>query len=46
MGLGITALLAGFMSGQAGNISAFNTVWTYDLYRAHIIKGAQINIMS
>lgn len=40
MGLGVTALLAGFMSGQAGNISAFNTVWTYDLYRAHIIKGA------
>ena len=40
MGLGITALLAGFMSGQAGNISAFNTVWTYDLYRAHIRKGA------
>ncbi|MCK4967035.1 Na+/galactose cotransporter, partial [bacterium] len=40
MGLGITALLAGFMSGQAGNISAFNTVWTYDLYRAHINKNA------
>jgi SSS family solute:Na+ symporter len=32
-GLGITALLAGFMAGQAGNISAFNTVWTYDIYR-------------
>ncbi len=41
MGLGITALLAGFMSGQAGNISAFNTVWTYDLYRTHIKKDAQ-----
>jgi SSS family solute:Na+ symporter len=40
LGLGITALLAGFMSGQAGNISAFNTVWTYDLYRAHIKKDA------
>jgi len=40
MGLGITALLAGFMSGQAGNISAFNTVWTYDLYRTYIRKGA------
>jgi solute:Na+ symporter, SSS family len=40
MGLGITALMAGFMSGQAGNISAFNTVWTYDLYRAHINKDA------
>jgi SSS family solute:Na+ symporter len=32
LGLGVTALLAGFMAGQAGNISAFNTVWTYDLY--------------
>jgi len=36
VGLGITALLAGFMAGQAGNVSAFNTVWTYDLYRAVI----------
>jgi SSS family solute:Na+ symporter len=35
-GLGITALLAGFMAGQAGNVSAFNTVWTYDIYRAVI----------
>ncbi|MBV9675078.1 MAG: sodium:solute symporter family protein [Acidobacteriaceae bacterium] len=33
LGLGITALIAGFMSGMAGNISAFATVWTYDLYR-------------
>src|SRR5882757_5380455 len=32
LGLGITALLAGFMSGMAGNVSAFSTVWTYDLY--------------
>lgn len=40
MGLGITALLAGFMAGQAGNISAFNTVWTYDLYRVLIKKDA------
>lgn len=40
MGLGVTALLAGFMSGQAGNISAFNTVWTYDIYRSHINKNA------
>jgi solute:Na+ symporter, SSS family len=36
MGLGITALLAAFMAGQAGNVSAFNTVWTYDIYRALI----------
>jgi solute:Na+ symporter, SSS family len=34
LGLGITALIAGFMSGMAGNVSAFATVWTYDLYRA------------
>jgi SSS family solute:Na+ symporter len=34
VGLGVTALLAGFMAGQAGNISAFNTVWTYDIYHA------------
>lgn len=40
LGLGVTALLAGFMSGQAGNISAFNTVFTYDLYRSHIVKDA------
>lgn len=33
VGLGVTALLAGFMAGQAGNVSAFNTVWTYDIYR-------------
>lgn len=38
IGLGVTALLAGFMAGQAGNISAFNTVWTYDIYRAVIYK--------
>ncbi|HOI09927.1 MAG TPA: Na+/galactose cotransporter, partial [Myxococcota bacterium] len=40
VGLGITALLAGFMAGQAGNVSAFNTVWTYDIYKAVINKGA------
>jgi SSS family solute:Na+ symporter len=40
VGLGITALLAGFMAGQAGNVSAFNTVWTYDIYRSHINKKA------
>ncbi len=34
LGLGITALIAGFMSGMAGNVSAFTTVWTYDIYRA------------
>jgi SSS family solute:Na+ symporter len=36
LGLGLTALLASFMSGMAGNVTAFNTVWTYDLYRSYI----------
>jgi len=40
VGLGITALLAGFMAGQAGNVSAFNTVWTYDIYKAVIKRDA------
>jgi solute:Na+ symporter, SSS family len=40
MGLGITALIAGFMSGMAGNVSAFATVWTYDIYRAFMKKDA------
>ncbi len=40
LGLGITALIAGFMSGMAGNVSAFTTVWTYDIYRALIRKKA------
>jgi SSS family solute:Na+ symporter len=40
LGLGITALIAGFMSGMAGNVSAFSTVWTYDIYRAYIKKKA------
>jgi solute:Na+ symporter, SSS family len=38
LGLGITALIAGFMSGMAGNVTAFTTVWTYDIYRALINK--------
>jgi len=40
LGLGITALVAGFMAGMAGNVSAFATVWTYDLYRPFIRKEA------
>jgi len=40
LGLGITALIAGFMSGMAGNVSAFATVWTYDIYGALINKQA------
>jgi solute:Na+ symporter, SSS family len=40
LGLGLTALMASFMSGMAGNVTAFNTVWTYDIYQAYIKKGA------
>ena len=40
LGLGITALVAGFMSGMAGNVSAFSTVWTYDIYGAYLNKKA------
>jgi SSS family solute:Na+ symporter len=36
LGLGLTALLASFMSGMAGNVSAFNTIWTYDIYQSYI----------
>jgi SSS family solute:Na+ symporter len=39
LGLGLTALLASFMSGMAGNVTAFNTVWTYDIYQSHIHRG-------
>ncbi|MGZ4789564.1 MAG: sodium:solute symporter family protein [Terriglobales bacterium] len=40
LGLGITALIAGFMSGMAGNVTAFSTVWTYDIYSAMLKKNA------
>src|ERR1700683_2722143 len=40
LGLGITALVAGFMSGMAGNVSAFSTVWTYDIYGPYLNKTA------
>ncbi len=40
LGMGVTALIAGFMSGMAGNVSAFSTVWTYDLYGAFLNKKA------
>ncbi len=40
LGLGLTALLASFMSGMAGNVTAFNTVWTYDIYQSYINKQA------
>ena len=41
LGLGITALIAGFMSGMAGNVSAFSAVWTYDIYQPLINKNAK-----
>jgi len=40
LGLGLCALLASFMSGMAGNTTAFNTVWTYDIYQSYIRRGA------
>jgi SSS family solute:Na+ symporter len=40
LGLGITALLASFMSGMAGNVTAFNTVWTYDIYQSYFKRAA------
>ncbi len=41
LGLGVTALIAGFMSGMAGNVSAFATVWTYDIYKPLLRKSAK-----
>lgn len=40
LGVGITALIASFMSGMAGNVTAFNTVFTFDIYQTHIKKEA------
>lgn len=40
LGLGLIALVASFMSGMAGNVTAFNTVWTYDIYESYIKRGA------
>ncbi len=39
LGLGLTALMASFMSGMAGNVTAFNTVWTYDIYQGYLRPG-------
>ncbi len=39
LGVGLTALMASFMSGMAGNVTAFNTVWTYDIYQSYIQPG-------
>jgi solute:Na+ symporter, SSS family len=43
LGLGLTALMASFMSGMAGNVTAFNTVWTYDIYQSYIRAGQSEN---
>ena len=40
LGLGLNALMASFMTGMAGNVTAFSTVWTYDIYQAYIKKSA------
>jgi SSS family solute:Na+ symporter len=40
LGVGLTALMASFMSGMAGNVTAFNTVFTYDIYQGYIRRGA------
>jgi SSS family solute:Na+ symporter len=40
LGVGLTGLMASFMSGMAGNVTAFNTVWTYDIYQSYIRKSA------
>jgi SSS family solute:Na+ symporter len=40
LGVGVTALMASFMSGMAGNVTALNTVWTYDIYQTHIRRNA------
>ena len=39
LGLGLTALMASFMSGMAGNVTAYNTVWAYDIYQGYIRPG-------
>ncbi len=43
LGVGFTALMASFMSGMAGNVTAFNTVWTYDIYQSYIAKNKSDN---
>lgn len=40
LGVGLTALLASFMSGMAGNVTAFNTIWTFDIYQPYFVKNA------
>jgi len=46
LGVGLTALMASFMSGMAGNVTAFNTVWTYDIYHAYIYRHGSDQLIS
>jgi SSS family solute:Na+ symporter len=43
LGIGFTALMASFMSGMAGNVTAFNTVWTYDIYQSYLAPNKSDN---
>jgi SSS family solute:Na+ symporter len=38
LGVGITALIASFMSGMAGNVTAFNSVFTFDIYQSYFVR--------
>jgi SSS family solute:Na+ symporter len=38
LGLAIAGLLAAFMAGMAANVSAFNAVWSYDLWQRYVVK--------
>jgi SSS family solute:Na+ symporter len=38
LGIAVTALLAAFMAGMAANVSAFNTVFTYDIWQDYVRK--------
>jgi SSS family solute:Na+ symporter len=38
LGVAIAGLLAAFMAGMAANISAFNTVFSYDIWQDHVVK--------
>jgi SSS family solute:Na+ symporter len=38
LGIAIAGLLASFMAGMAANISAFNTVFSYDLWETYVVK--------
>src|SRR6266849_1000022 len=47
LGLGLTALLASFMSGMAGNVTAFNTVWTYHMMgRLATVFGIALSVVA